>query len=70
MPTKIQVDDWIRFWRQGELVIGKVEYVEERDARNIHTTAGVCYANGALEVRKPAPSKALDTDHVFDVSQS
>ena len=73
MP-KIQPDDWVRFWVDGKLVIGKVEYVVRdlgwpdygKAGRRVHTSNGWTKEDDVLEVRRPAPSKPLDTDHVFD----
>lgn len=52
---KIDVGDWVRFYRNGVLVIGVVEYVKDEDdlgEQHFYTTEGDCDSDDVLEVRK------------------
>lgn len=59
MPTltdKIQTGDWVRFYRNGDLVIGIVAYVSKPKSGflcfEVHTDKGSISNDNILEVRR------------------
>lgn len=51
----IQVGDWVRFYQNGKLVIGVVEYVMKSDVLGdieLHTDQGTTDPESVLETRK------------------
>lgn len=54
MTTEIKVGDWVRFYRNGDLVIGVVEYIAKEDVLGhieLSTTAGPVDTDRVLEWR-------------------
>lgn len=56
---EVRVDDWVRFYRDGELVIGEVRYVHSRKPatvykRMIDTDRGSIREDMIIEVRRLA----------------
>jgi len=52
--TNTKQNDWVRFYRNGTLVIGVVQYLGEKDVlgyRTISTDAGTVSQDMILEVR-------------------
>jgi hypothetical protein len=50
---KIEKDDWVRFYKDGELVIWKVEYITKDISGDIlNTHEGTVNATEVLEVRR------------------
>lgn len=56
MIRSMKPGDWVRFYREGRLVIGEVRYVHEREAGrtwyNVSTDAGPTADNAILEIRR------------------
>lgn len=50
----VELDDWVRFYRDGELVIGVVQYVRLDLLQKVilSTTAGEVSEDNVLEIRK------------------
>ena len=63
MSSDIKPGDWVRFYRGGVLVIGKVEYVTEDTVRGwLHwlcTDAGQVESAAVLELRPPPDKHPL-----------
>lgn len=59
MKTKIETGDWVRFYSDGELVIGQVEYLSKSTigTRYLQTDKGAVDEAGVLETRKPDESQ-------------
>jgi hypothetical protein len=53
---KVKVGDWVRFYRNGELVLGVVQYVKpgrlSYSAREVCTDTGAVAEDVILEVRR------------------
>lgn len=57
---KIEIGDWVRFYRNGVLVIGVVQYVPRVDVIGFQyyaTDMGEVRADSILEVRRQEPSR-------------
>lgn len=56
---KIEIGDWVRFYRNGVMVIGVVQYGPRDDwgDKYYSTDAGEVAANSILEVRRKEPSR-------------
>ena len=53
---KVAIGDWVRFYSNGALKIGVVNYIKQHeilDEREIQTDAGCVDEDDILEVRKP-----------------
>lgn len=55
MALEVKPGDWVRFYRSGALVIGKVEYLDVEDTYQrrvlLRTDAGTVRQDCVLEVR-------------------
>ena len=67
-PEDVSVGDWVRFYVDGGLVIGQVEYISSRPeiaAVDVGTDAGSVDVRDILEVRKrtrPLPDYGTRVD--------
>lgn len=56
VPEVFNSGDWVRFFRDGQLVIGKVEYVSEDTVQSwrlyLNTDQGRVEASSVLEIRR------------------
>ena len=63
MSSDIKPGDWVRFYRGGVLVIGKVEYVARDAVRDwlywIATDTGQVENAAVLELRRPSDEPSL-----------
>lgn len=58
MRPTIHIGDWVRFYRNGELVIGVVEYMTQDEImgdRTLWTDRGAVALEDVLETRKAKP---------------
>lgn len=52
MQTDISIGDWVRFMKEGTLVIGKVEYLKQHITHiAVYTDVGVVSSDCILEKR-------------------
>jgi hypothetical protein len=78
MRTQIRTGDWVRFVRDGALVIGVVEYISDTDptafpsigtphrGKFLITTAGAIFAADVKEMRRGAVTFQFDwRNHLF-----
>ena len=53
--TNVQVGDWVRFYRNGQMVIGVVQYIAEKSAllgTDLFTDQGSVDVKHVLEIRR------------------
>jgi len=57
MKHKYPIGTWVRFYQNGELIIGIVEYLPQKESwerlPKYHTTAGAVSEDSILEARLP-----------------
>lgn len=59
----IQAGDWVRFYQNNRLVIGRVEYITKENsyyAAAVKTDIGAVNINGVMEVRKATGENNAD----------
>lgn len=56
MSYHIETGDWVRFYNNGRLVIGQVEYIVKSKLMgfDVKTDIGSVHSDYVLEVRKPS----------------
>lgn len=61
-PDTLQPGDWVRFYRNGRLVIGVVQYFVPRQTitRYVDTDEGAVAVERIRELRRAAPRRAQD----------
>jgi hypothetical protein len=61
MSKRIQVGDWVRFYSNARLIIGKVEYVMDGNSwergYHVQTDAGMVNSESVIEVRPAAKAE-------------